>query len=255
MKPIHLRRRRTALAALLTACLALFIYTLTATPPVAPPPQKNDPIKTKQNEPQDTQINNLGEEVEGQPLALQELAKLAIRAAASSHGYSRDQFLTGGSWNKWNACNTREKILARDLDEIAYDANGCTVTAGLLHDPYTGKTINFTRGTTTSGAVQIDHVVALSDAWKTGAQNLDKSTRNQFANDDLNLLAVDGPANMQKSDHNAAEWLPPNKPFRCPYIARQIAVKIKYLLWLTQAEHDAMLGTLQTCPDQTMPAM
>jgi hypothetical protein len=101
--------------------------------------------------------------------------------------------------------------------------------------------------------VQIDHVVAVSDAWQKGAQALDVSTRAQFYNDPLNLLAVDGPSNQKKSDADAATWLPPNKSYRCRYVARQIAVKAKYSLWVTQAEHDAMKNVLSTCPGQTLP--
>jgi hypothetical protein len=96
-------------------------------------------------------------------------------------------------------------------------------------------------------------VVALSDAWQKGAQQLTVEQRYQLANDPLNLLAVDGQANNNKSDADAATWLPPNKNYRCQYIARQIAVKQKYTLWVTTAEHDAMLRVLQGCPDQVLP--
>ena len=129
----------------------------------------------------------------------------------------------------------------------------CNVTQGTLNDPYTGKVIAFVRGSATSGDVQIDHVVALSDAWQKGAQQLTKDKRIELANDPLELLAVDGPANQQKSDGDAATWLPPNKAFRCQYVTRQIAVKQKYSLWMTQAEYDAVATVLQSCPKQTLP--
>jgi len=105
----------------------------------------------------------------------------------------------------------------------------------------------------TSNAVQIDHVVPVSDAWQKGAQQLSSQTRYNFYNDPLNLLAVDGPSNESKSDSDAASWLPPNKSFRCSYVARQIAVKYKYHLWVTQAEHDAMASVLGTCPGKLAP--
>jgi len=130
----------------------------------------------------------------------------------------------------------------------------CQVTSGRLDDPYTAKTIAFTRGASTSADVQIDHVVALSDAWQKGAQQLSAERREELANDPLELLAVDGPANQQKSDGDAATWLPANKPFRCQYVARQIAVKKKYGLWVTQAEKDTMLRVLSVCPGQLLPA-
>ena len=129
----------------------------------------------------------------------------------------------------------------------------CQVTRGVLNDPYTGKVITFVRGGSTSANVQIDHVVALGDAWQKGAQQLSSKEREQLANDPLELLAVDGPANQQKSDGDAATWLPSNKPFRCQYVARQIAVKQKYKLWVTSAEKDAMNRVLAACPDQGLP--
>lgn len=187
-----------------------------------------------------------------EPLALSELEKLPIRPADSNDGYARKEF--GNGWSSWKKCDTRQRILGRDLTDIVYDENGCKVLTGVLHDPYTGEVINFVRGNTTSSAVQIDHVVALSNAWQTGAQHLDKTVRTQLANDDLELLAVDGPANMQKGAGDASVWLPPNKAFRCQYVARQIAVKIKYALWVVQAEYDAIKNVLAACPAQQMPS-
>jgi hypothetical protein len=189
--------------------------------------------------------------VDGTP-AIESLKTLPIKGRAPKTDYSRDQF--GGGWSTIQGCDTRNIILNRDLKNVTFDEQ-CNVTSGALQDPYTGKEISFKRGSGTSGDVQIDHVVALSDAWQTGAQQLSKSQRVILANDPLELLAVDGPANQQKSDGDAATWLPSNKPFRCQYVARQIAVKQKYHLWVTQAEHDAILAILQRCPDQTIPTL
>jgi len=127
------------------------------------------------------------------------------------------------------------------------------VVSGTLHDPYTGKDVMFTRGDTTSDDVQIDHVVALSDAWQTGAQQLTREERVNLANDPLELLAVEGQSNQQKSDGDAATWLPSNKVFRCQYVARQIAVKQKYRLWVKSTEKDAMIRVLAGCPGQQLP--
>jgi hypothetical protein len=102
--------------------------------------------------------------------------------------------------------------------------------------------------------VQIDHVVALSNAWQTGAQQLSQSERIELANDPTNLLAVDGSSNSQKGDGDTATWLPRTKSFRCEYVARQIAVKAEYSLWVTAAEKEAMLSVLATCPDQPVPS-
>jgi len=187
-----------------------------------------------------------------QPLALEVLKQLEIKDRAPKTGYSRSEF--GNGWAKWQKCDTRQRILARDLTNIKLANDGCTVLSGTLNDPYTGKVIQFKRGVGTSSAVQIDHVVALSDAWQKGAQLLDADTREALANDDLELLAVDGQSNMQKSDSDAAAWLPKNIAFRCQYIARQIAVKVKYFLWVTQTEYDAIVRILRSCPEQRLPA-
>lgn len=183
--------------------------------------------------------------------AIKALGRLAIKGRAPMTGYDRTQF--GGSWASEGSCNNRDQILARDMIKVTYKPNTCEVETGVLNDPYTGKTINFKRGKGTSSAVQIDHVVAIGDAWQKGAQQLSLATREQMYNDPLELLAVDGPTNMQKSDGDAATWLPPNKNYRCRYIARQIAVKLKYKLWVTPAEHDAMARILSSCPSQLLP--
>jgi hypothetical protein len=186
-----------------------------------------------------------------EPLAVSELEKLRI-SDETRGGYKRYNF--GSGWAKWLTCDTRQKILNRDLYDVQLDDDNCSVLSGTLNDPYTGETISFLRGSSTSSAVQIDHVVALANAWATGAADWEKAQRVAFANDDLELLAVDGPANMQKGSADAASWLPPHKPFRCQYVARQIAVKVKYALWVSIAEHDAMANVLDTCPSQRLPA-
>ena len=122
--------------------------------------------------------------------------------------------------------------------------------SGTLHDPYTGRVIDFAKSHAT--AVQIDHVVALGDAWQTGAQGWSAAQRLSLANDPLELLAVDGPTNERKGDGDAATWLPPNKSYRCDYVARQIAVKVKYHLWVTAAERAAMQRILAGCPTQPL---
>jgi len=188
----------------------------------------------------------------GPVLAL--LDQLDVKGRAPKTGYARDQF--GPAWadEDGNGCDTRNDILARDLTEVVRDGDGCTLLSGLLADPYSRTWIRFVRGETTSEAVQIDHVVSLSDAWQKGAQQLSMAERERFANDPLNLLAVDGALNQQKSDGDAATWLPPNRGFRCEMVARQVAVKARYELWVTQAEKDAITRVLTTCPDQPLPS-
>jgi hypothetical protein len=193
--------------------------------------------------------------------ALSGLATLPVKGRAPLTGYSRTQF--GPAWSDdvtvadgHNGCDTRNDILRRDLTDIVIKpgTDGCTVARGVLHDPYTNTVISFTRGENTSTAVQIDHVVALGDAWQTGAQQLSMAVRINMANDPLELLAVSGPTNERKGDADAASWLPPNKAFRCSYVAIQVAVKIRYQLWLTPAEHQAIEGVLAACPTQPLPS-
>jgi hypothetical protein len=93
--------------------------------------------------------------------------------------------------------------------------------------------------------------VALSNAWATGAFAFDKDKRYEISQDPLNLLAVDGPANQQKSDQDASDWLPSNEAFQCQYVARQISVKYKYGLWVTPREKQKMKEVLLNCPDET----
>lgn len=168
-------------------------------------------------------------------VALKLLNCLDVKGRAPKTGYDRSLFSDG--WGERDGCDLRNYILRRDLTSITYRPSpACTVASGVLKDPYTGHTINFLRGTSTSWKVQIDHVVAVSDAWQKGAQQFSYSKRNAFYNDPLNLLAVDGPTNSQKSDSDAASWLPPSRSYRCKYVARQVAVKLKYGIWVTLAE-------------------
>lgn len=188
-------------------------------------------------------------------LATTVLETLPVKGRAPKTGYKRTQF--GRAWVDVdrNGCDTRNDILGRDLKDKKFKAgtNDCKVMSGTLDDPYTGKTIHFKQGKKTSSKVQIDHVVALSNAWQTGAQKLGAEQREQMANDPYNLLAVDGRANQQKSDGDAATWLPKSKSYRCSYVSRQIGVKSKYDLWVTKAEKAAMQRVLVSCPTQAVP--
>ena len=182
------------------------------------------------------------------------LATLEVSDEANPGGYDRDLFGFRKVDANNDGCDVREDILARDLTDVTYKYRGsCTVASGVLHDPYTGKTITFTRGVKTSSAVQIDHVVALQNAWQSGARDWSQQKRFRFGNDLYNLLAVDGPANQEKGAASAAYWLPTNGEYRCDYVARQIGVKDKYGLSVTTQEKRAMLSVLHSCPGQAIP--
>jgi hypothetical protein len=190
------------------------------------------------------------------PSGLTIIEAQVTKGRAAKTGYTRAQF--GQTWADVdrNGCDTRNDILKRDLTGQVYKekTRECVVLSGTLIDPFSGETINFVRGNVSSMEVQIDHVVALSNAWQTGAVKLSIKDRTAFANDPMNLLAVKGRLNSQKSDGDAATWLPPLKSYRCDYVARQIAVKIKYKLWFTAPEKEAMVRILKSCPEKALPS-
>ena len=211
------------------------------------PAEPSTPVNPNRN---GTPTGALADVPAGSPAAL--LGSLPVKGRAPKTGYSREQF--GQAWTDdvdvpggHNGCDTRNDILARDMTNVVFKNHGhCAVASGDLYEPYSGKQVHFVRGAKTSMLIQIDHYVALSDAWQTGAQQLSKTQRTQLANDPLELVAVDGELNQQKSDADAASWLPPNKNYRKIYVTRQIQVKAKYHLWVTTAEKQAMLAVLNS---------
>ena len=184
---------------------------------------------------------------EDSPLAVEVLEKLEVKGRAPKTGYKREEFY--GNWPTVDGCNLRQRIIKREFGESAI-LDECNVIAGEFDEPYTGEHKKFTMREEISKGVQIDHVVALSDAWQKGAQYLEREVRYKIATDPLNLLAVDAAANEKKSDGDAATWLPSNKRFRCQYVARQVSVKYKYGLWVTEAEKEAILNVLSNCPNE-----
>ena len=182
--------------------------------------------------------------------ALGVLATLAVKGRAPMTGYSREAF--GPAWldaNR-NGCDERNDILTRDLRNRTEE--NCRILTGSLAEPYTTRTIAYVYGDGT--LIDIDHVVALGNAWVSGASRWPVRRRAALATDPANLLAVDASANRQKGDGDAATWLPPNKAYRCAYVARQVAVKAKFGLSVTAPEKDAIGRVLATCPDEPVPA-
>ncbi len=180
--------------------------------------------------------------------AAEVLEKLEVKGRAPKTGYSREEFYNG--WPTVDGCSLRQRIIKREFGESAVVSDGCNVVAGEYDEPYTGEHKKFAEQAEISSGVQIDHVVALSDAWQKGAQYFSKEKRYEIATDPLNLLAVDASANQGKSDGDAATWLPKNKKFRCQYVARQVSVKYKYGLWITSAEKEAIERILENCPNE-----
>ena len=196
-------------------------------------------------------VQPLGVSTEGSvdesKLARNVLEELEVKGRAPKTNYNREEFYK--SWPNVNGCSLRQIIIKREFGDSAV-LDGCNVIAGKYIEPYTGQEMEFTEKTQISKKIQIDHVVALSDAWQKGAQYMEKEVRYNMATDPLNLLAVESSANQQQSDGDAATWLPPNKLFRCQYVARQVSVKKKYSLWVTEAEHDAIAKVLESCPNE-----
>ncbi|WP_353953708.1 DUF1524 domain-containing protein [Knoellia sp. S7-12] len=179
------------------------------------------------------------------------VAMLAVKGRAPKTGYSREQF--GQTWfdTDRNGCDTRNDMLRRDLVDRDMK-NWCKVLAGTRSpDPFTGADVRFVVGG--GSEIDVDHVVALSDAWQKGAAKWSAGKRLAFANDPLNLLAVDAGTNRSKGDGDVATWLPPNKPYRCTYVARVVAVKVKYEVWVTAAEREAMVRVLSNCATTALP--
>lgn len=184
--------------------------------------------------------------------ALSLLQKLEVKGRAPKTGYKRTEFYHG--WPTIDGCSLRQRIIKRELGDSA-KLDGCNVISGEFEEPYTGEYRTYHDRSAIAKGLQIDHVVALSNAWQTGAQYKEQSVRYQIATDPLNLLAVDGPANEQKSDADAATWLPANKKFRCAYVARQVSVKYKYKLWITAPEKTAIEKVLANCPNEPAPGL
>ncbi|WP_238580690.1 HNH endonuclease family protein [Streptomonospora alba] len=166
-----------------------------------------------------------------------------VAPESSGADYERDEF--GSSWidTDGNGCPTRHDVLARDLRRVRV-ADDCTVTRGVLEDPYTGERVEFSADDPME--VQIDHVVPLALAWRTGASEWDRDTREEFGNDPGNLIAADGPANQAKGDSGPGEWQP-YPPFRCTYAVAYVGVVDEYGLRLPPDDHAALEETLAAC--------
>lgn len=249
--PAGRRRRRTGrLAVLLVVAVILAVLAVlvvarmkAATPVDGSAAHPTSPRTTRLAPPQRTP---------GYDRARTLLAGLPVKGWDRDTDYARYRF--GEAWSDdvnvefgHNGCNTRDDILRRDLAQLTVRPGTCYAATGVLHDPYTGAEIAFTRGPDTSGTVQIDHLVSLSDAWYKGARSWDPQRRKDFANDPRNLIAVGAQPNFDKAFRDAAGWLPPNVAFRCDFVARQVEVKAAYQLWVSAREQHAMAAVLDNC--------
>jgi hypothetical protein len=169
--------------------------------------------------------------------------------------YRRAAF--GDAWTDTdgNGCNQRDDVLLRDALASAPRTLGrqgsCDhdVLSGTWVDPYSGTVITLTDAKQASQAesVQIDHIVALSVAWRYGARNWTPELRLRFANDLRDLVASGGASNKSKGGSDAAQWQP-IRPSQCGYAVRYVTVKVAYALPVDAAEKRALAGMLATCP-------
>lgn len=204
-------------------------------PKLPPPPNfKNKTDGSSSSVPNDAETKQLIMQ------AKQEIDGIPVKGRAPMTGYSRDAFVKASSWDK-----ARQEVLSRDLTNINRRSTDGKVVSGTLNDPYTGNNIQYEIGGRSE--IDVDHVVALGNAWVSGAQYKSSNIREQIATDPDNLLAVDAGANRQKGDGDAATWLPSNKKYRCSYVSRQTIVKTKFSLSMTQAEKTAIKNILDNC--------
>jgi hypothetical protein len=174
-----------------------------------------------------------------------------VRTAAAPAAYSRAAFGKGWKDPDGNGCNTGNDVLARDMTAVRTRPGGCVVLSGRLLDSYIGRTSTIT--SVTKG-VTVDFVVSLPSAWQSGAYAWTTSERIAFVNDPANLQTVRAATATRKRSRDASQYLPSAVAYRCTYIARQIGVKYRYELSVTEAERAAMRTVLGTCPRQPLPA-
>jgi hypothetical protein len=168
-------------------------------------------------------------------------------SAGAAPPYEREAFLPGG-WADLdhNGCYTRNEILARDLANVTYTASGpgCVVATGRLTCPYTGKVVEFDRAVSTQ-SVQIDHLIALAEAWRAGAWAWTKAERVAFANDPAELLAVSASANASKGASGPADWMPATGS--CGYATAYADLADRYELAIPEVDRVALRATLDSC--------
>lgn len=180
-----------------------------------------------------------------------DLGDLAVAPESHAESYERDAFGTRWKDVDRNGCGQRDDVLARDLRGATFRSR-CVVVGGTLVDPYTGVKVVFSKAR--ADQVQIDHRVALAEAWRSGAWGWAPDKRERFANDLDNLSASAGAVNREKSDLDAKDWLPQGRDRRCDFSTRVITIKVRYGLSADRAEADALSRALGGCPAPSSPA-
>lgn len=183
--------------------------------------------------------------------AREQLAELRVKPAGSMTGYSREKFTHWSDAREYGwtlpagtpdpgSCDARDAALIRDgRNEVV--RSGCYVERGRWSDPYTGRTYY------RPSDIDIDHVVALANAWRSGASSWTAAKRERFANVPMDLLSVEDNANQSKSDSGPEAWKPPRRAYHCTYARKWIGIKHNWTLSITSAEKSALSGMLSTC--------
>lgn len=236
-----MRTKQKLTLPIIAALLAGITYMVVAGTPAPTIEQGTAPSTTPIDPPQPLTVDAAA--------AIELLDQIDPTTTPPTRPYSRDDF--GQRWADVdrNGCDTRNDQLARDLVDITIKpgTHNCVVLTGILHDPYTGADISFTRGQGTSELVQVDHVVPLSWAARNGAELWTAELRTQFANDPINLQATDGPTNQSKSDRGPGSWMPPNSAYACTYAIRFVQIVSNYSLTIATEDEQSLRTTLNTC--------
>ncbi|MGW0933777.1 HNH endonuclease family protein [Streptomyces sp. NPDC002666] len=168
------------------------------------------------------------------------LNELTVKAEGSSTGYSRDKF---PHWiTQSGACNTREVVLKRDGTNVSQDSS-CAAVSGSWYSQYDGATW------TAASDLDIDHMVPLAEAWRSGASGWTTAQRQSYANDLTRpqLIAVTDNVNQSKGDQDPATWLPSRTAYKCTYVRAWVHVKHYYDLSVDSAEKSALQSALSGC--------
>lgn len=181
----------------------------------------------------------------------EKLADLRVRPAGTMDGYSREKFPHWSDAREYGwtlpagtpdpgSCDARDAALIRDGREEVV-GSGCTVERGRWFDPYTGNTYYV------PSDIDIDHVVPLANAWRSGAASWSTAKKERFANVPLDLLAVEDNANASKGDKGPEAWKPPRAAYHCTYSKKWINIKHYWTLSVTKSEKSALKQMLSTC--------
>ncbi|MFB8765867.1 GmrSD restriction endonuclease domain-containing protein [Nocardiopsis alba] len=169
-----------------------------------------------------------------------QLDSLTVAPKGPQDGYDRSLF---PHWNVVDSpCTARQVVLQRDGHDVVTDSR-CQPTSGSWWSAFDDEWVE-----DVPGDISVDHLVPLSEAWKTGAADWSTSERADFANDveSSQLWLATPSSNGAKGDKDPSEWMPTNTSVHCDYVKSWIDVKHRYDLTITSTEKSSLNGTLDT---------